>query len=324
MSAVLPIEVLFTAALAVVALAFAWVCDLPFVVPSLGGAGFAGIHYLVPLSMAVIWALCASRGGRRRIGVLAVPFVCYAMVLWLHFNLKLWVPLLDIPYHDDVLRRTDLVFGGVVAAAFRARIFLARFLPAIDHLYMGLFMGLFYVGFCVHALRSQRRFRKVFLAALFLQGLGGLAYLVYPAIGPFVVEPGLNPVAAAVQEHMLTVTRAIDGGGTEWLRHADGSVLFTGLGAMPSLHAGGAFLFLWFAWKWERPLLIFYVPVFLFILLGAIATRWHYLVDLPVGIALAGVSIFLAFRLDGVELRLVRWSRPTGEQDGSEALVAAD
>jgi len=299
-----PIEVLFTAALACVALVIARLYELPFVTPSRAALAAVGVHYLVPLGAAIVWALCVTRGGHRSPWLLVLPVVCYALVLWFHFNLKIWVPLLDVPYHDEELRRTDLALAGIVATAFHLRTFLARYLPAMNELYMGLFMGSFYVGFCVHALRSTTRFRKVFLAALFLQGLGGLAYLVYPAIGPFIREQGLNPIATAAQQHMLEVTRMIDVGGPEWLRQADASVLFTGLGAMPSLHAGGSFLFLWFAWKWERSLLVFHLPVFLFILIGAVSTRWHYVVDLPVGIALAGLSIYLAFLCDGLCLRI--------------------
>ena len=46
-----------------------------------------------------------------------------------------------------------------------------------------------------------------------------------------------------------------------------------------------------------RVLLPTYVPLFVFILITAIANRWHYLVDLPVGIGLAFFSIHLADRL---------------------------
>lgn len=52
------------------------------------------------------------------------------------------------------------------------------------------------------------------------------------------------------------------------------------------IDAGGAFLFPWFAWKWEPRLLLSNLPIFLFTPIGAVATRWHDVIDLPVGIVL--------------------------------------
>ena len=55
---------------------------------------------------------------------------------------------------------------------------------------------------------------------------------------------------------------------------------------------------LYFAWRNARILVPVYALFFTFILVSAVATRWHYLIDLPVGLLLAIVSIRIAERIE--------------------------
>ena len=81
------------------------------------------------------------------------------------------------------------------------------------------------------------------------------------------------------------------------MRANGGTHITVGLAAMPSLHTGGSFLFLLFAWRHARQLLPFYLPLFGFIVIDSVASRWHYLADVPVGLALAWGSAALAARI---------------------------
>lgn len=293
------IEIVFTVALAAIASVLAALHGLALVAPTAEGAAFVGVHYVVPAFAALIWGVCLTHGDAARTWVSAVvAIVCYVVVVWLHFNVKLWAPFINPAEHDVFYRRTDDAIRPVIDAAFALRRALAGVVPGIDALYMHGFIALFYVSFCVHALRSPEHFRKVFLAALFLQGLGALAYLVTPCVGPFALEPGLNMLASQAQAAMVEARGQMLTIAPGELDTRAAGALFSGLAAMPSLHAGGAFLFVWFAARWEPYLLVAYVPIFLFILVEAVASRWHYVIDLPIGIALAALSIHLAFRLD--------------------------
>ena len=100
------------------------------------------------------------------------------------------------------------------------------------------------------------------------------------------------------------------------------TALFAGLGAMPSLHAACSSLFLWFAWRHGRILLPTYIPLVFYILVTAVASRWHHLIDIPVGIALARLSIYLACRLDDRPLRsLLARGAATAQPQGAPALT---
>jgi len=97
-------------------------------------------------------------------------------------------------------------------------------------------------------------------------------------------------------------------GGPQWLAASGGTNFTAGLAAMPSLHAAGAFLYLLFAWKHGKALVPIYSLILLFILVTSIANRWHYLIDLPVGMMIAWASFRLAERFAPVTEGLLRES----------------
>lgn len=295
-------EVTFTLAFLILLLAVSAALGLPISYPSVGSASFVGIHYLYPMAGVGIWGAFAFLGQRRslaRVFLIALP--CYAAVLFAHFNFKLWLPHINPNLYDGFYWETDQFMRPLVDACMLIRGFIDPIIPVDGNFYMFGFIALFYISFCYHALWTPDRFRQLFLAALLFQGLGTLAYLPFPALGPFIYEPGLGAAAASAQQNMLTFYEASVAHGPAWLA-ANGPAHFTaGLAAMPSLHSGGAFLFFLFAWKYGRILVPLYAFLLTFIMIAAVATRWHYLIDIPPGLALGWLSIWLAEKLAPAE-----------------------
>jgi len=291
----LPVELWFTAFMVAVLFGFSLSFGLPVRLPTSGGAALVGIHYLLPLiALLGLSAGAAIFSKSSNTGTILVALPCYAIVLIAHFNIKLWAPHINPATFDDAYWATDQALRPLVDSCMALRHALEPAIPYTANLYMGGFIALFYASFCYHAVRTPEIFRTLCLAAILFQGLGALSYLAFPALGPFIFERGLDPQITEVQHFMLTVHRHSVEGGPAWLSANGSEQLMMGLGAMPSLHAGGAFLFLWYALHYARALLPFYVPMFLFILITAVASRWHYLIDLPAGILLAWFSIRLA------------------------------
>ena len=87
---------------------------------------------------------------------------------------------------------------------------------------------------------------------------------------------------------------------------------------MPSLHSASAFLFFLFAWRHGRVLLPLYGFILVYILVMAVASRWHYLIDIPVGMGVAWVSFTLAEWLD----RATRTPSLSIEQGFAEPAIA--
>lgn len=221
--------------------------------------------------------------------------LCFALVVSLSFYLKLCVPLVRSKTYDGIYEAIDRVCFSWLNPLFVWR---ARELQFnwVDNLYLYLFLGMFVVSFLAHGMRGHSEFRRVFLASLLVQALGGCLYFAAPAIGPFLYHPSANGSAGAAEHYFYLVRQAEMAGGIPWLSANAGHYIVCGLAAMPSLHAAGSLVFLYYAWKYVRWLGWVYLPVFAWILFGAMATRWHYGIDLVAGIALACACIALADR----------------------------
>ncbi|PXA86374.1 inositol phosphorylceramide synthase [Nostoc sp. 3335mG] len=254
-----------------------------------------GVQLALPLLGIGVWLACTFVANRK-----ASPWrpllalACYGIVVVVHFNLKLWVPYVRTASYDPVLWQIDQYARPLVDACKAIRVALRPLLQPWKSIYLWSFITMFYISFGYHAIRTPDAFRKLFLAALFLQGMGAIGYLLMPAIGPFIYEAGTSPAITQAQHEMLAVRQMSIAAGPGWLADNASANLFAGLGAMPSLHAGCSYLFVWFAWRHGRALLPTYIPIFAYIIVTAIASRWHYLIDLPVGIVLARVAIHLA------------------------------
>lgn len=295
----IPAEVLFAAAMLALMLGLSLAFRLPIRLPATNGALFVGIHYLYPLCGLLICTTCAMFGADRRIDSrpLLVALPCFAVVLFVHFHLKLWAPIINPDSFDATYWQVDETLQPLVEFCFWVRLQLLPFVSYGANLYMWSFIALFWLSLCYHALKTPEIFRTLFLAMLFMQGFGGIAYLLAPAVGPFIYQAGLNPHISQSQHYMLLVHDHVLAQGAPWLSANESAVLLTGLGAMPSLHVGSSGLFLWFAARYGRPLLPAYIPLFSYIVINSIASRWHYLIDLPAGLLLAALSIWLAHRI---------------------------
>lgn len=316
----LPFEVRFTLAFLALTLALARWLGVEFILPGPDQADFIGIHYLYPLVGLALWAAILTLFSKQNPGpVIIVALPCYAAVMMAHFNIKLWVPDINPRLHDDVYWQIDQALRPLVDAAMTVRHSLNFIVPADSPFYSHGFIAMFYFGFTVHAMQRTEIFRALVIAAITLQAFGALGYLIAPALGPFVFEQGTNTFFTSVQHGMLTAYQTHLAQGTSWVRANGDAMLLTGLGAMPSLHAGGSFLFVIFAWRhcrWISPLPIM---LFGFICIAAIASRWHYLIDLPVGMLLAWGCAMLGEKAAGVTPR-----RPAvqARQPGLEPLPA--
>lgn len=313
----LPFEAWFTLALLVATLAIGQIYGLPFSLPSGDRAAFVGVHYLYPLIGLALWALIVARSGRQKpAATFFIALPCYALVLLAHFNLKLWIPHLNPALHDATYWSIDQALRPLVELCIAARRGLSFALPLDSNFYMIGFIALFYLSFTAHALGPRRDFRALVIAAIVFQGVGAMTYLIAPALGPFVFERGIETMADNAQQSMLATYREHLAQGPGWILANGGRGLTAGLAAMPSLHAGGSFLFLLFALRHDRRLVWVMLPLWTFISVDAIANRWHYLVDLPAGMLLAWLAVRIGEAIAGAPALPLRIRRGFRLQPG--------
>jgi len=292
-------EVWFTVAMLAVTLTVAAALGFQFNLPSGDRAAFVGIHYLYPLAGLAIWGIFTLIGQRKHLAkTFLVALPCYAVVLICHFNLKLWGPHINPMLWDGLYWNIDGALRPLVDLCFVLRQAIAPIIPLDSNFYMTAFIAMFYLSFCMHAVRDPHQFHTVFLAALIFQGIGAISYLVMPALGPFLYEQGIEPTQTMAQQSMLGAWHRNMDGGADWIAANGATHLTVGLAAMPSLHTGGSFLFLLLAWRYARVLTPLYLILFTFIAIDAVASRWHYIIDLPVGMVLALGCVWAAEKLN--------------------------
>lgn len=264
---------------------------------------FATEHYVAPLfaSFAIAYgARCGwSLNGAsitamlKEVGKAIFIVLGYTVIVFLHFNFKLWAHLVNPVRWDEAYQRLD---DALPLLILTIRFFHAPWDELTErwpHAYHDVFVGMFLLSLAIHAVRAKSGtvLTELATAIALVLTIGGMSYAVAPALGPFVFSAGFNPTATDIQLHMLAFqTRFITSGGTAF----DGAEFVSALGAMPSLHTAHAFIFLYYAWKDVRWMGYLYIPAFIFIVTEAIAAKWHYFIDLPIGLAIALLSIRLA------------------------------
>src|SRR3546814_128849 len=209
-----------------------------------------------------------------------------------------WSFLYQAGFNPTKFDASDLALAQLMKPVVAACMCLRRsaffFIPYESNFYMISYIALFYTSFLYHAIKTPEYFGRLIISALLLQVFGTLAYLVAPAVGPFIYEAGVNPMITGGQHSMLEFYRNSVATGPAFLaKH--GSINFTvGLAAMPSFHSASAYLFFLFAWKHGKVLVPLYSFILAYILIMAVASRWHYIIDIPVGMTLAWASYKLA------------------------------
>lgn len=248
-----------------------------------------------------IWLWLALRAGKsaesrlivaRRLGIQVSDAFCFAIVLSLSLYIKLLEPLVRSASYDRLYEAIDRTWFAWMDPLIEWRARTLQF-NWLDHLYFLAFFAMFLVSFVVHNLRGRAEFRRVLLATVLVQAVGGILYLAAPAVGPFLYHPSANVLMGATEHFFYLVRQNEMAGGVHWLSANAGQYIMCGLAAMPSLHAAGSFVFFYYAWR-VRWLLAIYLPLFGWILFGAMATRWHYGIDLIAGVALSCACIALA------------------------------
>lgn len=279
----------------------------PFVIPDERIRIYLGFRYAVPVAMAGIFfalplLVRRQRGAdipsiAREMGWSAAFVAIFTAVMWLHFHIKMWIPLINPRRYDDFYQSIDVALAPLIDAITAVRTFIDAHLSGVDLWYLAVFMGMFFVSLSYHIIWDRTGFRRVYLATLVTQSLGALAYLIAPAVGPFLYAGGPNHMATASQTGMWAAYNALLANGPVWLESFGQSYFNAGLAAMPSLHAGAAWVFVWYAFAHRTRLKWFYIPAYAWILIEAVVSRWHYVIDLPAGILLAALSIWIANRL---------------------------
>ena len=270
-----------------------YVKGLPLVIPDISSMIFVGKHYLSPLLYALVIQFFVITFWKRKRDSVWIPYLYIPLILCtvlLHFNFKSWTPLVNATLYDPIYMNIDYYLSSIVQWSQVMILELPFYSP--EYLYYKVFIIMFIVSFVVHlTFDSMQNFRKVVVGFCLILLIGGISYWLFPAIGPFVYQDyttGFTPV----QHRMYTLYSYVCDN-----RLIPPGYFTSALAAMPSLHVAHSFFLTFMAIRSVKILGFLYVPLFVYIFIAAIASRWHYIIDLPFGILLSITVIWLVNRI---------------------------
>jgi len=213
---------------------------LHYYFPDVSSACFVAQHYLGPfVTVAIIMGLLKSVSQRHEFKNrlyldLLRDMLSFLAVIWIHFNLKLWSQMINSGTYDEVYLSLDNRLGPLVDRFRELSVALNELIPEDVNAYHDVFVAMFVVSFFAHALqRNYLVFQKLLASTALILLIGGAAYALAPAMGPFSFgEWGAN-ATKGVQEQMLNFyTRFLAARGDI---HEPGYFV-AAVAAMPSLH----------------------------------------------------------------------------------------
>jgi hypothetical protein len=215
----------------------------------------------------------------------------FILVIYVHFNIKMWVPVINPRLYDHDYFAIDQALRPIIDLFVFLRQGVARVLPAVDIWYQAAFFAIFVLSFLAHSMGRRRWHYHNMVGLLLIEIVGPLTYLIAPAVGPFIYEQGPNALATNAELAMYDVYRQVQEGGAAWIAQHGGQYFAEPLAAMPSLHVGASFVIVYYAFRarlWVAPLIAL---TFFWIFIESVVARWHYLIDLPAGLLLAAAVI---------------------------------
>ena len=252
-------------------------------------SGSLALHAGVFVALAVIVRI-ASRlaGAEARTLVTAVTVVVVMFFLYTSLGHAAFAA---IPWNGDPwLRAADRMLGFGLEPVLWVNDALDQhpWTTEVLSFFYGLFLPYLYLTIFLGFVARPRESRRVFLLAFaLLYGVSFMGYLFVPARGPVVLmEAAFTAPLEGGLFHGI-ILRSIEGFGGPH-------------GALPSLHVGAAVLGTTFDFRHgDRLRGLIYVPLVLLIALATLALRYHYLVDLVIGSALAVAALLVAERWPG-------------------------
>lgn len=180
----------------------------------------------------------------------------------------------------DVLLGLDLFHTQIAPAVTQV-----RWITELLSIGYAAFIPYLLVSVFLHGTQRNAHLREIFLLSLaLLYAISFLGYLFVPAHGPvlYLAEQFASPINSGFFHNV--VTNSVDQAGGPH-------------GAFPSIHVGAAVLMCLFDFKHgNRCRGWLYLPLVLVIGLATVLLRYHYIVDLIAGVAIAFTALFIAER----------------------------
>lgn len=297
LSRILPIE-WFTLLAATACIIMFDQMGLRWLTPDISAFVFVFSHYLSPFYPTIVFfvIMVTLKKSHRDYSIhqllyLMRMFFLMMVAIFIHFNIKLWAPIINPLRYDDIYCSMDASASLLINLVGFFHLIISK-TPIIEsRLYHDLFVGMFVVSFTLHGIKGRASSEILVTATILLLIIGALSYIAAPAFGPFIFDQGPLPNVRSIQDAMMIFhSQFIESHGAYY----NPAYFVAGLAAMPSLHVANAIIFCLCAERDLRWLLFLYVPITFYIFIEAVALKWHYTIDLVIGIFIGWLCYRLA------------------------------
>ena len=278
---------------------------------------------MVALSLFAVWQLVAGSARpfvQRLLLSVAVLLLGYGTVWNINYLAGALLPLESL--HDRTLLDFDIALyrewlGHDVEGAIGLYPVIqdAAALRFLEHAYMLYYDEIFIVLFALlYTGANVTRFLSIMFGS-FLVGIP--IFLAYPTIGPFTYAPETIQIAW----HGSSTFKLMQGVLNDWLALREGAML-KGYGyfiAMPSMHVAIATVLQVFAWNC-KPVFWLILPINVLLFASTFLLGWHYVLDAPAGLAVAGITLGAAQIWDRLPFRARTEAPPTTPANANVSL----
>ncbi len=217
--------------------------------------------------------------------------------------------LIDI----EVLRWDSFLFGSYPFIQWQGLAYPDLFIQAVNFSFM--YLPLFLIGFSFYVFFWQR---KVFgeMAAVFCLNLVLMIFFwqIFPVMSPhdrFIDNVYELPVPSAIEEQLASnyhphplIQQFLDQMRDNKNRSLNGTMPTS---TLPSAHVAWATLLVYYAYRTRKWSLVLFLPVAIFSSIGTFLFAQHYVVDVPAGVAVLALSVFLVRLADRASLPQTRF-----------------
>lgn len=229
----------------------------------------------------------------RNLGFDFTLLLLFIFITYLHFTLKMWIPVINPALYDAEYMAIDEKLRWLVDLFTWLSTAIHSLISDEVRWYQLAFSLMFILCFCYFSAQRNAEYPRFAIGILLVLSIGGLSYLIAPAVGPFIFEPSPDKLAAKAQFGMYEAYQEVQLEGMAWILRRSSDYFTGALAAMPSLHVAHATVMTYYMITSRSTLAPLFVILWSWILIDSIALRWHYAIDAPAGLALAIFVIWL-------------------------------
>ena len=208
------------------------------------------------------------------------------VILLVYENLQIIVPYLNSNDKDTVLLAIDRwLFGYPHITVIFQQIISPRLTEWMSFAYLTFFFYLPLLGSVLYFKNNLKAIRILFLAITITSFTGFILYALVPAVGPYLAFPSMYSVDLQGKEVGTFTQNFINGLGVS-------------RNTFPSLHTAMSVIYFVVAFKYARRWFYFLAPVIISLWISTLYLRYHYLIDLVAGVALAFLALWLSKRIN--------------------------